>query len=41
MLNANQEGGENMTIKGLMKDLGLCIVGALPVFLYAVIFMLI
>ena len=30
-----------MTIKGLMKDLALCIVGALPVFLYAVIFMLI
>lgn len=30
-----------MTIKGLMKDLGLYIVGALPVFLYAVIFMLI
>lgn len=30
-----------MSLKELAKDLGLCIVGALPVFLYAMIFVLI
>lgn len=30
-----------MSLKELAKDVGLCIVGALPVFLYAVIFILI
>lgn len=30
-----------MSLKELAKDLGLCILGALPVFLYAMIFMLI
>lgn len=30
-----------MSLKEMAKDFGLCILGALPVFLYAVIFMLI
>ena len=30
-----------MTGKEMLKDLGLCIIGALPVFLYAVLFMVI
>lgn len=30
-----------MTMKELLKDLGLCVIGALPVFLYAMIFYLI
>lgn len=27
-----------MTMKELLKDLGLCVIGALPVFLYAMFF---
>lgn len=30
-----------MTVRGFLKDLGLCVLGALPVFLYAMLFFLI
>lgn len=30
-----------MSLREIMKDLGLCIIGGMPVFLYAMIFVLI
>lgn len=30
-----------MKLRGVMKDLGLCVIGGLPIFLYVLFFMLI
>jgi hypothetical protein len=39
MSKPKAEGGEWMKFRGVLKDFGLCILSALPVFLYAMFFL--